>query len=359
MRNGTWELQIRSLTKKQPFSYRQTIKTGPSDFGDFQYLGRTLLAEQEEFPFQKAIALYCLFIRSIWTEEREEHPLGTPPQKAREAARLLCGIFNFLMDNPPRGPIKINGESKPYDVWISDNEVHSLNEKFFRLHGGLSSLTWTARADTFFAEVWEQYHSNLMMHDVIEFLLKASISFPEATRSDIAFEAVAANIFNRPADQGVIRKAAGQAGQHKKVLEQAGLTDGRAILITPKGVRERWRSAPDTILLSYTTSICYGWLAHPVDSTQLVQLVTASRSPSVQRMLAIYNIVRKHLPQRIKKNKKNSINAWAKPLIDYSAGSLMFSPFTEDQRNLIVQLAKMRLNRDLANTSKPEPSRLS
>jgi hypothetical protein len=89
------------------------------------------------------------------------------------------------------------------------------------------------------------------MHDVFEFLLMASVSLPKAASTEIAFHAVAANIFERPIEYGVLRKDPGRVGKYKEQLEKAGFIVGdREILTTPEGVREHWKKAPYTIMLS-------------------------------------------------------------------------------------------------------------
>lgn len=76
-----------------------------------------------------------------------------------------------------------------------------------------------------------------MMHDVISFLIKASVVSPQLSSSRLAFEAVARNIFDRPNGYGV-HIGAKRRRSHGKVT-------------TVNSVREKWKRSPETILLSF------------------------------------------------------------------------------------------------------------
>ena len=205
-------------SKKQFWSYFNSSEHDDNDFGSLPYLIQTLLStDKEKFPMQKAIALYCLFVFSIWTKE-EDIAQFTREDKAREAARLLCGLINFFEQR-----------KKAKDILryvMSEREVGELNSNFFRHNGGFPSLTWTTRADRFFEQIWEAYHATLIMHDVIEFLLKASINLPGALTLKMACEAIAANIFKRRPEYGVLRKDPGRVRVHRNRLGNVGFSMG-------------------------------------------------------------------------------------------------------------------------------------
>ncbi len=252
------------------------------------------------------------------------------------------------MENPPKEP--------SYNTLIPKAAVEGLNDRFFRQNGGFPSLTWTTGAVTFFADVWKRYHAQLVMHDVIEFLLKASISFPEVASAEIAYEAVAANIFGRPAKYGVLRKDR-RVGAHQKKLAAAGFDVGdREILITPNGVRERWKDAsPQLIILSYALARHHPWMPYPLLPRFLIKLVEGAQAAPVKRTLAFYNLISKQLAQH-KREQNTSIGKWAKPSIEYPPGRAKFPPFTNKERDFIVRLVKARLKRDLANCPVPKSS---
>jgi hypothetical protein len=333
------------ISKELPYAFFPDIREDNNDFGNLSYLGQALLnTDPEKFPFQRAMALYCLLVISILTDGSDGIIDYTPAAKAKEAARILCGMFNFYTNFDSKTQIADEFTEK-----IPATAVKTLNERFFEPNGGLSSLTYTTRADTFFVHLWERYHARLMMHDVIEFLLKASISFPEAASAEIAFEAIAANIFERPARYGVLRKDH-RVGAHRKWLEAAGFPVGdREILITPKGVRERWKEAPDLIVLSYALARHFKWMAYPLAKIHLVTLIHSAKPAPVKKALAFYNFVSTQLAKHGRKQNA-SIQKWAKPSIEYPTGWVKFPPFTDQQRDFIVRVVKVRLKRDISNS---------
>jgi hypothetical protein len=111
-------------SKKQAFASRHKVGHDENDFGDLDYLIKTLLStKKEKFPLQRALALYCLFVFSIWAP-REEGQKTKSSEKAREAARLVCGLFN-LAEQSPRQKIQLR-EAVP------ETAVESLNQKYFQ-----------------------------------------------------------------------------------------------------------------------------------------------------------------------------------------------------------------------------------
>jgi hypothetical protein len=326
---------------KQLFSYHTKVKHDENDFGDLGYLIKTLLStEEEKFPLQRALALYCLFVFSIWAPPRQEGQLKAKCGKtAREAARLLCGLFNLAEQS--------RRQKEQLRVVIPDTAVKDLNQKYFQYNGGFLSLMWTTRADTFFAQVWERYHTQLIMYDVIEFLLMASVNLPKAATTEIAYHALAANVFKRPIEYGVLRKNPIQVGKFRRLLEKAGFIVGdREILTTPNGVREHWKKAPYTILLSYALSRQYWGMEFPLTSFRLVQLIKSAEYHSVKQAFARYSRVSDQLVKYGQKQNE-SIQRWSKLLINPPVSEFKTLGFTSEQREFVVGLVKTWFKRDI------------
>jgi hypothetical protein len=127
--------------------------------------------------------------------------------------------------------------------------LDEFNKKFFNRIGGPESVLFCPSIEQFHRNVWKRANELLIVHDVIHFLVKAAKVLPPKLRSaSFAYEAVARNIFNRKGGYGV---SSGPKRQRH---------DGSTVTTTGS-VREKWKRAPETVILSYVLA---EWFRLPV-----------------------------------------------------------------------------------------------
>jgi len=212
---------------------------------DQRLIERLMPNDREAFPFERELALYLLLICSLWPGDR---------QKLIIAARVFCGALNYHKANVARDAL-FSYQFGHFDFHrhYSAKKVASFNKLLFEEVGGPMSLWLTPDAREFHHEVRERLTELAMMHDVIDYLVKASIISPRLSSSAFAFYAVANNIFERANGYGV---RVGPKRSRSKVEKNTRWENEKRLrskeeVTTTHTVRQKWKQAPSTILLSF------------------------------------------------------------------------------------------------------------
>lgn len=121
----------------------------------------------------------------------------------------------------------------------------SFNSIFFERIGGLGSLLFCPSIEQFRCDILDRTKELKIVHDTIEFLIKAAKVLPPKLRSaSFAYEAISQNIFSREGGYGI------NSGPKR-------MRDVRNNVTTAGSVREKWKRAPDTVILSYVLTELY------------------------------------------------------------------------------------------------------
>jgi hypothetical protein len=188
------------------------------------------------FPFARELALYLLLVVSIWPDD---------PSRLLTAARIFSGALNFHVSRVRKDRVfTISGRSTRFHRVFTHAKVARFNKEFFEKIGGPQSLLFCQSAEDFYRDLWKRANDLMMVHDVIEYLVKTSTLSRRLCSATFAFQAVAHNIFQRQGGYGV-------ASGPKRERGVNGLAT------TAETVRARFREAPDTIILSFILTRWY------------------------------------------------------------------------------------------------------
>jgi hypothetical protein len=297
-------------------------------------IDRLMPAAVEAFPFERELALYLLLVGAVWPNDR--HDLLT-------AARIFSGSVNFHASNlGPNIVFTYQDQKLRFHREFSTRKIALFNESFFDKIGGQNSLLFTRSAIDFHRDLKQQLTELLMMHDVIDFLLKASVASPRLSSSNLAFHAIAKNLFRRKNGYGVPAGA-----KRKRSVDQ---------VTTANSVREKWKRAPETILLSYVLTTTFAIQNYsPCDPNFLGCLsILARQAPGLavtSRLAIIQSSLRRNSPKQNRSIEKWSRFPMPKHFTGLIGGALRFS---EDQLNRLLELSDGVLPKPLSTEQKAD-----
>jgi hypothetical protein len=227
------DLRKRVATGNPPIRIKPKLK---SELGDFSSLTKLLDFVSDEirepFPFARELAWYMLLVASFWPNDQN---------RLLAAARLFSGILNFHIARiPAERRFTFGGEVVVFGSVFAKDDLKTFNAEFFEHIGGHEALLFSPSWDSFYLDTWNETYQLMMLHDVIHYLIKAASidALPSKLRSaNFAYEVIAKNIFNRLGGYGIK-----SGSKRKRDLETA---------TTAGSVREKWKHAPQTILVSY------------------------------------------------------------------------------------------------------------
>jgi hypothetical protein len=293
-------------------------------------MDRLKRSANEKFPFERELALYLLFIVSIWPNDCD---------RLLTAARIYSGAIN-LNDATVTRKLKVYYDR---DVFVSHDvfsksRLRQFNRMFFETIGGPFSLLFTPSIPEFQGMVRRRLDELLIVHDVIKFMLGASVVTSKLNSANIAFHAVAQNFFARKNGYGV------RAGpKHKR--SKRGVT-------TVHSAREKWKRAPETILLSFVMTQILAVQrfspATPYFFTHLSRIVRSS--PEIDDLLGI-------IQASIKRSahiQNGSITKWAHFPMPKAGSALIGGAlrFSEAQIKRALELSDDVLKRPLSKEEK-------
>lgn len=292
----------------------------PASSSSIKYLiDRLTPSAKEVFPFEHALSLHLLFIAALWPNDR---------QRLLTAARIFAGSTNFhIATVGPKAVFTCKNEHLHFHNEFSKSRLALFNEGFFKILGGLNSLFFTDSVTAFYRDVHQRVTDLQMMHDVISFLIKASVVSPQLSSSRLAFEAVARNIFDRPNGYGV-HLGAKRMRSHGKVT-------------TVNSVREKWKRSPETILLSFVMTEMFGPQNFSPSEPQFLAYthIVARRTPG--KFITILLKISQAYLARNRRTQNKSIEKWtqllpARPFKGGIGGPLRFSDIQLDRVFTIV-----------------------
>lgn len=200
-----------------------------------QLMTRLNSSSREAFPFERELAFYLLFIAAIWPDK---------PDTLLTAARIFSGALNVHAATLNRHVgLRHQGVALEFSGTFELSRLGQFNQRLFRDIGGPYSLLFTTSVDDFQRMVANRVHDLLMLHDVVDFLLKASFVSRRLCSSNLAFNAVSQNVFRRANGYGV-------KGGQKRIRTNDEVT-------TVNSVREKWKKAPNSIFLSFMLTKLY------------------------------------------------------------------------------------------------------
>ena len=307
----------------------------PRDFASPEKLIDRLKPDAvQAFPFESELSLYLLLVAALWPSD--ENRLAT-------AARIFSGAVNFYSSAVnPNAVFTYDGERFRFGSEFSKRKVATFNESFFEELGGLNSLLFTQSANEFHNDLRARTGDLFMMHDVVDYLLKASLLSARLTSTTLAFNAIARNIFERPHGYGV-------PGGPKRQRSIASVT-------TPNSVREKWRRAPETVLLSFVMTQM--WPVQnfcPVDPKFLPYLTIAARQSPGRAISNLLSLIQVSLRQN-RPIQNQSIDEWTrlterKQFSGYFGGAMMFS---QRQLNRLFELSDEIFKKPMSDEQKEE-----
>jgi hypothetical protein len=200
MRRIVLDLGKRVFTNSPPIIYPPSFKAEISGFSTVQELIARAAGEGSiSVPFEKELALYLLLIASLWPNDRE---------RLVTAARLFAGALNWSAENELQSRAYWNFRER-----FPQTSLQSFNQKLFKQIGGPYSLIFCENANQFHDDVWSRIGELTVLHDVIEFLFKASALGQRFSSLSFAFHAIAHNVLCRI---GGYPSEAGQNSRQKR-----------------------------------------------------------------------------------------------------------------------------------------------
>jgi hypothetical protein len=188
----------------------------PDGFGSLgELLEKCACSSLPAFPFECELCRYLLFICSLWPEDK---------RRLVDGARIFSSSLNYHASHPK--------------LRVSDADLKKFNEHVFDRIGGQKSMLFCPSVEDYHRDVWGRISDLMMLHDVVDYILKFCIVWREMASSKVAFAAVAHNIFKRKDGYGI------KKGEKRRAMDPSMVT-------TPNTVRERWKNAPESMLLSY------------------------------------------------------------------------------------------------------------
>jgi hypothetical protein len=124
-------------------------------------------------------------------------------------------------------------------------DLKSFNRIFFESIGGQTSLLFCPSVNQFRRDLVDRTEDLKIVHDVIGYMIKTSRVLPSKLRSaSFAYEAVSRNVFDREGGYGI------KSGPKRTRYDSNSVT-------TTGSVREKWKHAPNTVILSYVLTELY------------------------------------------------------------------------------------------------------
>ena len=316
-----------------PHSY--CISTLSKDTPNITYLiSRLMPTSIEAFPFERALSLYLLFLEALWPGDRDRLLTG---------ARIFAGSLNFhITATNPEAVFEFQNERLLFHDEFTKGKLAIFNKTFFNEIGGLNSLFITESVAKFYSDLLQRVTELEMMHDVVRFLIMASVLSPRLGSSRIAFAAIEKNIFKHPDGYRI------RSGPKRK--------RSRKHATTVNSVREKWKRAPETILLSYLMIEFFGLQSFsPADKQFLPYLhMRGGRTPglSIDRIL---HVVQAYLV-RNRPTQNTSIAKWTRllnsqPFHGLIGGGLRFS---DDQLEDVFRICDEVFSKPLPEEEKAE-----
>ena len=208
-------LNKRVYSRKPPMFVRPSFGSLPEGFGSLEELLGKLCLASPTFPFERELCRYLLFIYSLWPDDK---------RRLLDGARIFSASLNYHAAHPT--------------LRVSANELRKFNAHVFDRIGGQKSMLFCQSSVNYHWDVWGRIGDLMMLHDVIEYIIKFCVIWPEMASSKVAFAAVAHNIFKRAGGYGIPK------GEKRRAMLPGMVT-------SPNTVRERWKNGPETVLLSF------------------------------------------------------------------------------------------------------------
>ena len=246
----------------------------------------------ELFPFCREVAAYLLSAFSLWPNDQ---------QRLLDAARIYSGALNYHIAQTPKNHVFRGGtEGREWVIFgrlFPAAELKSFNRIFFERIDGPKSLLFCPSVNQFRRDLVDRTEDLKIVHDVIEFLIKAAKVLPPKLRSaSFAYEAVSRNVFSREGGYGI------KSGPKRTRYDSNSVT-------TTGSVREKWKHAPNTVILSYVLTELYKFPFYDLaDSGQFVTFSIYVRGITKLRLL-VSSIAKQLLAARATQNE--SIAKWA------------------------------------------------
>jgi hypothetical protein len=211
----------------------------------------------EIFPFCRELAAYLLLAFSLWPNDQ---------QRLFDAARIYSGALNYHVAQTPKNRIFRGGTERREVVRFGRlfpaSDLKSFNRIFFERIGGQKSLLFCPSVNQFNSDLIDRIEDLKIVHDVIKFMIKAAKVLPSKLRSaSFAYEAVSRNVFSREGGYGI------KSGPKRTRSDSNSVT-------TSGSVREKWKQAPKTVMLSYVLTELYKFPFY--DLADIGQFVTFS-----------------------------------------------------------------------------------
>jgi hypothetical protein len=231
------DLGKRISTPNPPIITTPRLKAHLRGLSSIKELLNLICGESEPFPFCRELALYLLLVASIWPDNKD---------RLLTAGRIFSAALNFhVAHTPVDRTFRVGGEEVVFGDVFPAICLDEFNKVFFDRIGGRESVLFCPSIGQFHRDVWNRVNELLIVHDVIHFLVKAATVLPPKLRSaSFAYETVARNIFNRKGGYGVL------AGPKRQ-------RDDTGTVATAGSVREKWKRAPETVILSYVLAEVY------------------------------------------------------------------------------------------------------
>ena len=197
---------------------------------------------KEFFPFERELTLYLLLIASIFPDA---------PARLLTAARIFSGALNLhARIQGQNANFRYREHKLKFHDAFTKRRLSKFNKIFFREIGDWPSLLFTPSASEFHDAVTRRLGELQMLHDTINYILKASTLSRQLSSSNLAYNAISKNFFNRKNGYGV------KIGEKKRRRTTILAT-------TPSYVREKWKRAPNTLFLSFVMTEMFSIHRHP------------------------------------------------------------------------------------------------
>jgi hypothetical protein len=135
----------------------------------------------ELFPFCRELAAYLLLAFSLWPNDQE---------RLLDAARIYSGALNYHIAQTPKNRIFRGGmegrEKVRFGRLFPTSDLKSFNRIFFERIGSQKSLLFCPSVKQFRRDLIDRTEDLKMVHDVIEFLIKAATVLPSKLRSQVS-----------------------------------------------------------------------------------------------------------------------------------------------------------------------------
>lgn len=251
----------------------------------------------ELFPFCRELASYLLLVVSLWPNNQH---------RLLDAARIFSGALNYHMihtskDRTFRDGDAVSGyEDVAFECVFPAIKLVSFNSIFFERIGGLESLLFCPSIEQLRCDIRDRTKELKIVHDTIEFLIKAAKILPPKLRSaSFAYEAISCNVFSREEGYGI---NSGPKRTH----------DVSNKVTTAGSVREKWKRASDTVILSYVLTELYRFPHYDLTYAQPFVLFSLN-ARRITKLRLLLSVIARQLVEA-KATQNESIAKWTAAL---------------------------------------------